>query len=272
MKYLSGTFFCVLLLFVEVEAQNGNYITGARSMGISGTSITLSDAFSSFNNIGALASHKEADICFSSSLLYGIPELAKIAAGFNGKFLGGSATLNMYRFGDDLFNEHKVGLGYSHKVRFVSIGLQVNYIHYRIESYGSAGSVCIEFGGIVHICPQFLFGAYVFNPTRSNPYHNNISFLPVLLKSGLSYRPVDHLMMNVEYQYVVDQSYNLSFGMEYIIRGIVSLRTGVTLNTLRSTFGIGLKPGRFRLDYAADAHPLLGISHEFSVTLNLKSR
>jgi hypothetical protein len=62
----------------------------------------------------------------------------------------------------------------------------------------------------------------------------------------------------------------LSFGLEYIIREKIMLRTGVTLETLRSSFGIGFRPGRFRIDYAADVHPLLGISHEFSVTLNIK--
>jgi hypothetical protein len=270
MKYLSGILFCILPLCLKVDAQNGNYVTGARAMGISGTSITLSDAFSALNNIGALASHKDITAYFSSSMLYGIPGLMKMGAGLSCGLLGGITAINLFRFGDGLFNEHKLGIGYSHKVRFISLGLQVNYIQYTMEGYGSAGVVCFEFGGRVEICPQILFGAYIFNPTQANPYKDNGSILPVLLRSGLSYRPVDHLMMNVEYYYYVFLKHCLSFGLEYIIREKIMLRTGITLETLRSTFGIGFKPGRFRIDYAADVHPLLGISHEFSVTLNIK--
>ena len=270
MKYLSGILFCILPICLKVDAQNGNYITGARAISLSGTSITLSDAFSAFNNIGALASHEGITACFSSSLLYGIPGLIKMGAGLNGGLLGGVAAVHLFRFGDDLFNEHKLGIGYSHKIRFISLGLQVNYIQYKMEGYGSAGIVCFEFGGTVKICPEIIFGAYIFNPTKANPYQDNGSFLPVLLRSGLSYRPVGHLMMNVEYYYYVFQNHCLSFGLEYIIREKIALRTGVTLESLRSTFGIGFRPGRFRIDYAADVHPLLGISHEFSVTLNIK--
>lgn len=271
MKFIAGILFSILYISVNNYAQNGSYASGARSLGMAGTSITLSDAFAAFNNIGALATKKNADVYFSSSLPYGMRRLAKVAAGFNLGFAGGTATLNFFRFGDQQFNEQKLGIGYSHKIRYVSIGLQVDYIQYRIEGYGSSGSLCFEFGGTVRISPEILFGAYIFNLTRSNPYHNNDTFPPGLLKAGISYQPVTQLLMNVEYHYYVYHDHDVSFGLEYTVRDKIALRTGVRLETLRSTFGIGFKSGRFRIDYAADVHPILGISHEFSITLNIKS-
>jgi len=203
-------------------------------------------------------------------MYYGIPDLITAGAGVNSRiFKKGTGSLNFYRFGDNLYNEHKVGLGYSHLIRFVSLGLQVNYIQYKIEGYGSANLVALELGGVVKILPVLHFGAYVFNPFQSDPYHEKNGFLPMLLKAGLSYRPITNLMLNIEYQYYLFVRRLLSLGMEYLIRDKFAVRTGITLVTQRSTFGIGFKPGKFQINYAVDVHPLLGISHELSVSLNI---
>jgi hypothetical protein len=200
-------------------------------------------------------------------MLYGFSGLLKVAAGLNGEVLKGMGTINLYRFGDDLLNEHKLGIGYSHKIRYVSIGLQLNYIQYRIEGYGSAGSVSVEFGGVVELLPEIHFGAYIFRPVISNADPDSGGFLPTLLKTGLSYRPVSNLMLNVEYQYYIFTGQYLSFGMEYVAREKIALRTGINLQTLRSTFGIGFCPNRLKIDYAIDLHPLLGLSHEFTAII-----
>jgi len=167
------------------------------------------------------------------------------------------------------FNEHKVGLGYSHQIHFVSLGIQINYIQFNIDGYGSSGLVVLEFGGIVKILPELRFGAYIFNPAQSDPYHDRSGILPMLLKAGLSYRPVPNLMLNIEYHYYLYIKRSLSIGLEYVIREKVAVRTGINLWTQRSTFGIGFSPGKFQINYAVDVHPLLGISHEFSVTFKI---
>ena len=269
MKFILRILFCILLVQFTANAQNGNYNAGGRSRGIANASLTISDAFAAYNNIAALASLKGHSLCFFSSMYYNTPGLFTLGAGLNSHILKGIASLNFYRFGDDLFNEHKVGLGYSHKIRFISLGIQINYIQYNIEGYGSSGLIALEFGGIVQIFPELYFGAYIFNPTQSDPYHDQRGFLPMFLKTGLSYRPVTNLMLNIEYQYYLYIKRSFSIGMEYVIRDKVAVRSGITLRALRSTFGIGFMPGKFQVNYAADIHPLLGISHEFSVTLNI---
>jgi hypothetical protein len=269
MIFLFRILICILLLQITANAQNGNYNAGARSRSLANTSLTISDAFASYNNVAALAPQEGISIGFFSAMFYGIPGLFTIGLALNSPIFKGTATLNFYRFGDDLFNEHKVGLGYSHKIRFVRLGLQINYIQYKIESYGSKGLLVLEFGGLVQIFPELLFAAYIFNPTQSDPYHEKSGFLPVLLKTGISYRPVANLMLNIEYQHYLFTKRSLSIGMEYLIRGKFSLRTGISLWTLRSTYGIGFNTLRLNFNYAVDIHPLLGLSHEFSVTLNL---
>jgi hypothetical protein len=262
----------LLLLHVTAHAQYGNYNAGGRSRGIANTSITISDAFAAYNNIAGLALQDGITICLFSSIYYGIPGLLAIGAGVNSKIHEkGAISLNFYRFGDNLFNEHKIGCGYSHEVRFVSLGCQINYIQYKIEGYGSKGLPVFELGGIVKMLQKLHFGAYISYPLQSDPFHTREGILPILLKTGMSYRPVSNLMLNIEYQYYLHQLGTFSTGLEYVIRKKIALRTGIILRMQRSSFGIGFMPGNFRINYAVDIHPLLGISQEVSVTLKISN-
>jgi hypothetical protein len=269
MKFSIGILSCILFFSVNAYAQNGNYNSGARSSSISNTSITISDAFAAYNNVAALASLNEISAYFFSTIHYGIPGLFTVGTGFNSRLFTGIATINFYRFGDNLYSEQKIGLGYSHKIRFVSLGLQINYIQYRIEGYGSRGYLSTEFGGVIKICQELLFGAYLFKSWESGLYPDNNYILPMLLKTGISYRPVINLMINIEYQYHEYIRQYLSFGMEYLIREKLALRTGITIQTLKSTFGIGFKPGRFDINYGVAVHPHLDVSHDFSINLKI---
>jgi hypothetical protein len=143
---------------MNARAQNGNYELGARSLGLSGTTITLSDTFAGFNNIGALADQDGISLCFSSAMLYGIPELLKIGIGLNGELFNGVGSVNIYRFGNQNLSENKIGVGYSHRIRFISLGIQLSYIQFLISNYGSAGTLSLEFGGLIEFSPKVVIG------------------------------------------------------------------------------------------------------------------
>ncbi len=268
MKFLVGILFCLHFAYLKVIAQNGNFELGARSLGMAGSSITISDAYAGFNNIGALAGQKGISACFSTSILYGIPDLLKIGVGLNAGFLKGTGSVNVYRFGNEDLSEQKISLGYSHQIRFISLGIQIGYIQFLIPNYGTAGSVSFEFGGLVKIRSKIIIGGYLFHPFRSGQRPDYPGSLNTILKTGLSYRPSENLMANIEYKWKFNTASNVTIGFEYSVRSKVALRTGFNINTLQSTMGIGFSPGRFRLDYAVIIHPVLGLSNELSVNVN----
>lgn len=270
MKFLIRIIFCMLPVYLNAVAQNGNYELGARSLGLSGANITLTDAYSGFNNIGALADHHGTSVCFSSSMLYGIPDLLKIGLGFTGELFNGIGCVNLYRFGDQHLSEHKIGVGYSQRIRFISLGVQLSYIQFLISGYGSAASLSLEIGGLIEFSPKFLLGGYLFHPLLSGQRFGQLNFLPTILKTGLSYRPSGNLMTNVEYKWNGNMEHSLILGIEYLVRGKVALMTGLNTKSLQSTMGLGFSPGKFRLDFAIMIHPVLGISQEFSVNINFQ--
>ena len=167
MNRFIGAIFLHIFFMGDLVAQQGHYSIGARSMGMANASVTIFDDYAAFNNPAGLSKIKNQSIFFSSKNYYGIAGLLTIGAGFNSQLFSGVITTNFIRFGDQLYNEHKIGLGFGHKIRFISLGLQLDFIQLNIEGYGSKRWLSFEFGGIIEVSKKAVFAAHIFNLYRA---------------------------------------------------------------------------------------------------------
>ncbi|MEP2025364.1 MAG: hypothetical protein ABJH98_08735 [Reichenbachiella sp.] len=257
----------LIYIFIQPEsqAQNGNYAMGARSAAIGGTSVTLGDEWSLFNNIGGLANFQEKAIFTSFKNKYGISEFTSLALGAAYPILGGTAGLGMFRFGDDLYNEQRLNLGFSNQFGIVSLGLNVSYYQLNIEGAGSRKTAMIDFGGRAELTEQLYFGAHVSNLNQAKLSTVTDERIPTIMKTGLSYRPSMDLMLNAEVEKEVDKDAVLRLGLEYKILENLSLRTGFKTKPFESSFGLGFYPGKLKADYSYNNNPDLGGIHEISI-------
>lgn len=263
---------CLLILFNSTLcAQQGHYSLGARSMSMAHASLTIFDDFAAFNNIAGLAKTENHSLFFSCKNHYGLKGLFTIGTGYNSRLFSGVGSINFFRFGDQFFNEHKIGLGFSHKIRFISLGLQLNYIQLNMEGYGRRRWFVFEFGGIAEISKKTVIAAHIFN-LNNTAFRNGISSLPVIIKGGISYRPIELLMFNIEYEHTSDQYSLIKIGMEYALKGKVFLRTGMVIGSNKPTFGIGFQPRKFYINYSVEIHPFLGYSQELSIRYKPNSK
>lgn len=265
MKKLILTCFIYWTVQIVVIAQNGNYGMGARSAGIGGASITLGDEWSLFNNIGGLANFQEKSIFTSFKNKYGISEFTSLALGGTYPALGGTAGLGMFRFGDNLYNEQRLNLGFSNQFGIVSLGLNVSYYQLNIEGSGSRKTMMFDFGGRAKLTEQLFFGAHVSNLNQAKLSTVTDERIPTIMKTGLSYRPSLDLMLNVEVEKEVDEEATFRLGLEYKILDNLSLRTGFRTQPFESSFGLGFYPGKLKADYSYNNNPDLGGIHEISV-------
>lgn len=254
-----------LMIGLSANAQNGNYSMGARAAAIGGASVTVGDEWSLFNNIGGLANFSEKAIFTSFKNKYGISEFTSLALGAAYPMVGGTAGLGMFRFGDDLYNEQRLNLGYSNQFGIVSLGLNVSYYQLNIEGAGSRKTVMIDFGGRAKLTDHLYFGAHVSNLNQAKLSTISDERIPTIMKTGLSYRPSSDLMLNAEVEKVVDQDAVLKIGLEYQILDQLSLRTGFHTHPFESSFGLGFHPGKLKADYAYNNNPDLGGIHEISL-------
>ncbi|MGB3465727.1 MAG: hypothetical protein WBA74_10670 [Cyclobacteriaceae bacterium] len=259
----------LLTVGVSVKAQNGIYDFGGRSAGMANSSVTIADAYSLFNNIGALARVEETTAFVGYRNLFGINELSTIAAGFVKPIKSGVLGISFFRFGGDLFNEQKASIGYSNQFGLVSLGANISYLQVSIESIGKSSVFLFEFGGLAKITDKLRVGAYVFNLNQAAIASGSEQEIPLTMKVGVSYLPIEDLAINTEVIKQIDREEQIRIGLSYNLIKNFTVRTGIETNPVKGTFGLGFKPGRFLIDYAFSNHSIIGDIHDISFGITL---
>ncbi|MEM8895653.1 MAG: hypothetical protein AAGC88_13810 [Bacteroidota bacterium] len=262
--------FCVLVLswsYQQTLAQNGRYEISARNAAMAGATATVSDAFSGFHNVGTLGAYEEGLTAVAGyQNRFDIKELSLFGFGVAAPMRFGTLGLMAGRFGTtDLYNEQRLGLAFGNTIDFVSLGFSVNYIQYNIETAGTRRMVSIDFGGLVEVSKNLLFGAYIRNLNQAKVQEFTDERLPTLMVLGFSYRPIEELMVNAEVEKDIDLDAQVKVGLEYSPIEQGYLRTGIKLQPFEGAFGVGFRPKRFIFDYAYITTPDLGDKHEVSI-------
>lgn len=261
-----------LWMSYTLYAQDAGFLQGARSQGMGHASATLSDPWALFNNVGGLAGVEERHLMLAYQHRFGLEFLNTIGAGFVSPLPIGAIGVSAFRFGDELFNQQKIGLGYSNRFGLASLGVKANYLQYNIDGFGRRGVLMLEMGGVAEITEKLFFGAHVSNLTQSKLSEFSDERLPTLIKAGLSYRPVKGLMLNLETEKDVELPATVRAGFEYILQEKVSIRSGFSTFPFNNYFGLGIHPGSFTLDYAFSNNSAIGNIHNLSLLLPLTKK
>ncbi|WP_245189663.1 hypothetical protein [Lunatimonas salinarum] len=254
---------------LAAAAQNGTEVLpkGARSLGMANTHLTLLEGWAIFNNVGAMAQVDESQVFVGYDHRLGLTELTTLGAGGVWKTSSGAWGLGLSSYGAAHFNQQAIGLGYSNKLGIASLGAKLTYFQTNIEGFGRSAAPLIELGGVAELGPNVLFGAHIYNLGRARLSKLTQEYLPTVVKAGISYRPTDFFMINAEVEKEVYLDPLFKMGLEYSIQEKLDLRAGVHTHPEQMFFGIGFRPGRYRLDYAVSQHHQLGFTHHFSFNL-----
>lgn len=260
-----STLFLLIPIF-GLHAQSGieTLPRGARSMGLGNANLTLSDSWSIFNNIGALGRLTSSSIMVGYDHRFNLNELTTLSAGAVMHTKDFQYGLSISSYGSEHFNQSNIGLGIANQLGIASLGLKVNYFQTNIEGFGRAAAPVIEFGGVAELGPNLFFGAHIYNLTNAKVGGNSEDRIPTVVKSGISYRPTEKLMVNLEAEKDILLDPIIKLGIEYNLMDRLWLRSGVNTYPSNLFFGIGFRPRNFVIDYAMTQSQYLGNTHHFS--------
>lgn len=265
-KQHCSTLIFLLSISLVASGQGGmeTYPKGARSIGMANANVTQADAWAIFNNVGALGSLESNQALFGYDHRLGIAELTTLAAGVASVHDFGVIGLGVSHFGGSHFNQKNIGIGFSNTLGIASFGFKINYFQTNIEGYGRTGSPVLEFGGLASLGPDLFFAAHIYNLSRSKFSKAGSDYLPTVVKAGLSYRPSEKLIINVEAEKDIILPPQFKMGMEYNLLNRLWARSGIQTQPNNLFFGMGFKPTRFQIDYALSQNYRLGYTHHFS--------
>jgi hypothetical protein len=265
----------ILLLCLNLTAfsQTDNSSMGARSAGLGNTSATLSDAWAFYNNISGTAGLNSIQAVCTFQNRFGIKALNTVAAAFIYPLKAGVPSIGFTRFGDNYYHVQKISAGFAHKIGHMSLGIKAGYLQVAIEELNTRRAFVLEFGGIAEISKQVVFGAHVYNINQASLLGGNSKeAVPVVMKAGLSYRPIEKLMINVETQKDLRHKSSFKTGVEYYVAEKLCLRTGISTQSFNAFFGAGFHNQSLTIDYVFSSHNQLGISNELSLSYRFRKK
>ena len=192
-----AVFLWLITGFFRLQAQ---YLApvGARLNSIGDASVTVSDAFSVFSNPSSLSGLTKSSAALFVDHRYNVSGLNTVAFAYNHFVRNTRISTGTSRFGDELLNHSRIELAFAHKIRMVSLGGGLGYHQLSVSENGVGRAVTLQFGGMVHVSPRFLYGAHVYNMLRSKVARESQIYHPVLMKMGFSYLPIKSMILSGE--------------------------------------------------------------------------
>ena len=181
----------------------------------------------------------------------------------------GDFGLTLQTFGHSLYRENTLAVGWANRYRSnLHVGILLRIVHLQIQKYGSATGLVVDIGGLLRLHDNLTWGVAVTNLNRGRMGERRT--LPQVCRMGLSCAPLPELLLSVEID--KDTPYPIEFRGGCEIRPIpaLTLRCGFGRNPNFISAGIGLAWGIFCCDYGFTHHPVLGPTHQGSISINLK--
>lgn len=266
MRYIVLTLLIIVLNVSGFSAFEQNE-AGARPYALGGAYVAIADnAWAIFYNPAGFArlSHNEISV-FYLPQQFGLKELSTTAIAGNYYSNAGTFGFGVRRFGFNLYNEITASLSYASMFLGVCAGVNLNYYSLTISNYGSDAAIGVDVGIIFPLVRGLDFGICAKNlnmPTIGKGREK----LPQIFSTGVSYSPVENLVVGADYRKEIAFEGSQRFGVEYKVFEFASLRVGAANNPPTYTAGIGVEYEFIQIDYSFFKHQELGISHTFSVS------
>lgn len=224
-------------------------------------SVTHADAFSLQANTAALSRFKKVTAGVYGEQRFMLKELTRYGGVFvlpiqNGTF----AVTTAYRGSTDM-NEYQLGLAYARSLgKFLELGVRFNYNGFKINGYGNASAIAVEFGTVLHVNDKLHGGIQVINPYSSKFGINKTEKLAAVYIMGIGFEASEKFLISAEFVKEEKQGMLVQTALQYKVLSFLQVRAGVSTGTTSYWLGLGLGWRNLRFDVMTNYHNQLGLS------------
>lgn len=240
--------------------------TAGQGAALGQTWISLNSTWSGLQNQAALAWQQSYWFGAHHENRFLVKELGLSSVGGIIPTSTGTFGLNVSHFGYSQFNITRAGLAFGMKLSTkFSAGVGLNVHHMQIAGdYGAKNAYTAE-GGLLYMpTDKLVLGAYLFNPTRSSL--DDQQSLPTLFGFGVSYLPVNNLMLVLQVDDDTENKPAVRGGVEYRALNNFAIRVGYSSgNPEGFTGGFGWNIRSIQIDLSFGYHRVLGYTPQLSV-------
>ena len=273
MKSKYFTIFLLVLFFTRtIEAAFEDLSTSGRFLGMGSAFVAVAEGSESLlTNPAGLSQTNNASLSLFYSRPFGIQELTHETITSVLPTKVGNWGFGFQGFGNSLYCESTIAIGWSHHVqqRFY-FGVSFRSARLRIERYGSDNTFIFDTGCILKLTDQCQWGASISNLFQSR-IGKSEEPLPQIMRTGIGYEPFQGILLSVEIDKDVRYPFEIRAGAEIRPLSPLALRFGFGREPDFFSAGFGLIWKYCIFDYAFTTHPILGATHQGSVSFYIKS-
>ncbi|MEX2603339.1 MAG: hypothetical protein WD361_04010 [Gracilimonas sp.] len=240
----------------------GQLTMGAKGLGMGQATTALPGYDWSLFANPALSDNDKIAIGFYGLRNYGFSELTDMSALVSVPSNFGVASLGFHRYGDELYNETRVRLGYKNEWRKLHFGIAANYNHISFGAdYGAGGALGIDLGIAAELTENLWMGAKSTNINRPEyEYQTMDEYLPREIGLGFSYYLNELALLS--FDVVKDVKFPVSYrgGLEINVIEDLKGRVGITTEPITYSLGFGYGKNSWDVNFAFQKHELLGFS------------
>jgi len=287
MKKLGFIVIIILLTtsFIYAEINSNvfsNYQPSARARGMSGAFVaSCNDPNAIFYNPGALANSEQGislgyaqlfnnsfQILMSGALAYRLPGIGTISLGMQ--------AMDVEFEGQKLEQEGTYSLAHSfllmgdvHSQLYVGYGLNLYYLKFGETvggiDPGNSTTYGVNLGGLAILHQRTRIAFAVKNLNNPSMGSNQTFDLPQHLALGIAYEPYDGVITEIDLSQKLGEETKIQAGIEFEVMDNFWLRTGVSTYPNSISGGFGLLFKGIKIDYGFSSHPVLPLTHQFSL-------
>lgn len=261
----------MILVSFQVYSLGEFRTSGARQAGMGFNSISLQSVYSVFNNQAASAflDKKSFGLYYSPVFIgEGVSNISGVAAIPVSK--AGTFGLSFGYYGYNAYNDKKIGLAYAIKLaKYISIGMQLDWLNTSIENYGKKNFATFEFGVMAKPIDELSIAAHIYNPLKLYIDDTKTEKIPTVLKFGATYEALKKFFVTLEIEQEFGKKTRVRAGLDYTYKELVSFRVGVSTDPTIASVGVGLKLKQgLMIDFATSYntnigfHPHVGLAYE----------
>jgi hypothetical protein len=243
---------------------------GPAANGIGYASSCSADEWAVYNNPAGARSSSETRVAFTYDAFPGFVSFHRIAAVVALPLRNGGFNAGVFRFGDELYNEHVITAAYAQKLGISTLGISIKYLQVTAEGFGSNGVATFSAGGITELAPWLKAGAYVVNLTQ--PKIAEQEKIPTFLLFGISLKASDKVAVLIEAEKDIGEDTLIKVGVEYRQGKKFVLRTGFHPAPAAGFFGFGFRMKKLQLDYAFSYLSQFGNRHQAGIGYVIKGK
>lgn len=252
-------FIFILILGTNCSAQ---IEPASAQIALANSSIAKSvNLFSIYSNPAAASFERQRSFgIYYSPSPFGLSELSNANAAYLEPTNYGNFAASFKTYGFELYKETSFGLTYSNNFEKFHYGIKLDYQNYSIKNYGNKNIFIANAGIIYDISKSLNFG---FSIRNLNHASLNESTLPVIYKTGISFAPINKMLIHIAIEKETSQNLSPRIGIEYSPIKYISIRSGFRLEPDSFCSGIGINYSLFSLNYSIFTHQFLPITHSF---------